>query len=197
MFQGNRKPWKGILLYGPPGTGKSFLAKACATECESTFFSISSSDLVSKWQGESERLVKHLFEMARENTPAMIFIDEVDSLCGKRTEGENESSRRIKTEFLVQMDGCGNSQEGILVMGATNTPWELDEAFRRRFQKRVYIHLPEPQARAHMFKLKIKGVKNNITEEEFHKLGEASDLYSGSDIANVSNEALFMPIRTC
>ena len=78
-------------------------------------------------------MVKQLFELAREKKPSMIFIDEVDSLCGKRTEGENESSRRIKTEFLVQMDGCGNSTDGILTMGATNTPWELDEAFRRRF----------------------------------------------------------------
>ena len=152
---------------------------------------------MSKWQGESERLVKNLFEMAREKKPSLIFIDEVDSLCGKRTEGENESSRRIKTEFLVQMDGCGNSQEGILVMGATNTPWELDDAFRRRFEKRIYIHLPDQQSRAEMFKLKIEGVANTLTEEDFLKLGAASELYSGSDIKTVSKEALFMPIRKC
>ena len=197
LFTGARKPWKGILLYGPPGTGKSYLAKACATECESTFFSVSSADLVSKWQGESERLVKNLFEMAREKKPSLIFIDEVDSLCGKRTEGENESSRRIKTEFLVQMDGCGNSTEGILTLGATNTPWELDEAFRRRFQKKVYISLPDPAARTHMFKLKAEGVANTLSEEEWHKIGVTTDMYSGSDISIVSNEALMMPVRKC
>jgi vacuolar protein-sorting-associated protein 4 len=197
LFKGARQPWAGILLYGPPGTGKSFLAKACATECDSTFFSVSSSDLVSKWQGESERLVKQLFELARARKPSMIFIDEVDSLCGKRSEGENESSRRIKTEFLVQMDGCGNSQEGILVMGATNTPWELDEAFRRRFEKRIYINLPDSTSRATMFKLKLKGVEHNITEEEFVMLGVASELYSGADIKTVAKEALYMAIRKC
>eukprot|EP01038_Epipyxis_sp_PR26KG_P007289 gene7289-9931_t len=197
FFTGKRKPWKGILLYGPPGTGKSFLAKAVATEADSTFFAMSSSDLVSKWQGESERLVKQMFEMAREAKPSIIFIDEIDSLCTARSEGESESSRRIKTEFLVQMDGVGNTHGGVLVLGATNVPWELDPAMRRRFEKRVYIALPETQARVGMFRLNLGDTPNAITDEEFHLLGENSNGYSGSDVAVVVREALMEPLRKC
>eukprot|EP01006_Ploeotia_vitrea_P034268 TRINITY_DN65733_c4_g1_i1.p1 TRINITY_DN65733_c4_g1~~TRINITY_DN65733_c4_g1_i1.p1 ORF type:complete len:452 (+),score=273.75 TRINITY_DN65733_c4_g1_i1:101-1456(+) len=198
LFTGRRRPWKGILLYGPPGTGKSFLAKAVATEAgASTFLSVSSSDLVSKFQGESERLVKNLFEMARKNAPAIIFIDEVDSLCSARGDGENESARRIKTEFLVQMQGVGKDSEGVLVLGATNTPWELDSAIRRRFEKRIYIPLPDARARQAMFRIHVGDTPNNLREEDFQQLAKHTDGFSGSDISVVVRDALYEPVRTC
>ncbi|KND02429.1 AAA family ATPase VPS4 [Spizellomyces punctatus DAOM BR117] len=195
LFTGKRTPWRGILLYGPPGTGKSYLAKAVATEANATFFSVSSSDLVSKWMGESERLVKQLFTLARENKPAIIFIDEVDSLCGNRGEGESEASRRIKTEFLVQMQGVGNDMQGVLVLGATNIPWALDPAIRRRFEKRIYIPLPDVNARAKMFQLNVGSTKCSLQSNHYRQLADRTDGYSGSDIAVVVRDALMEPVR--
>jgi vacuolar protein-sorting-associated protein 4 len=197
LFTGKRKPWKGILLYGPPGTGKSYLAKALATEASATFLNLSSADLVSKWQGESERLVKAAFQLARDRKPSIVFIDEIDSLCTSRSEGESEASRRIKTEFLVQMDGVGSNQAGVLILGATNVPWEIDQAMRRRFEKRIYIALPESAARSHMFKVHLGNTENNLSPEEFLDLGDKSGGYSGSDISVVVREALMEPLRKC
>eukprot|EP00746_Dinoflagellata_sp_MGD_P150148 gnl/MRDRNA2_/MRDRNA2_82070_c0_seq1.p1 gnl/MRDRNA2_/MRDRNA2_82070_c0~~gnl/MRDRNA2_/MRDRNA2_82070_c0_seq1.p1 ORF type:complete len:469 (-),score=96.45 gnl/MRDRNA2_/MRDRNA2_82070_c0_seq1:8-1327(-) len=197
LFQGKVTPWKGILMYGPPGTGKSFLAKACATEASATFYSISSSDLVSKWMGESERLVKSLFEMAREAKPSIIFIDEVDSMCGSRDAGESDSSRRIKTEFLVQMQGVGHDDTGLLVLGATNTPWDLDSAIRRRFERRIYIPLPEPESRRRMFELNIGDTKNSLTLADVQSLADRTEGYSGADIAIMVRDALYQPVRRC
>ncbi|WAQ85073.1 hypothetical protein PtA15_5A647 [Puccinia triticina] len=185
LFTGQRTPWRGILMYGPPGTGKSYLAKVVATEAKITFFSVSSSDLVSKWMGESERLVKQLFTMARENKPAIIFIDEVDSLCGTRGKGEPEAARRIKTEFLVQMNGVGNDAEGVLVLGATNIPWQLDIAIQRRFEKRVFIPLPDPEARKRIFELNVGTTPCTLTQQDYRELASQSQGYSASDIAVV------------
>lgn len=125
--------------------------------------------------GESERLVKALFDMARNAKPAVIFIDEIDSLMSNRSEGENDATRRIKTEFLVQMQGVGKDDEGILVLGATNIPWDLDPAVRRRFQKKIYICLPEENARLVMFKLNLGDTPNAITEEDLKEMAALTE----------------------
>jgi vacuolar protein-sorting-associated protein 4 len=140
-------------------------------------------------------LVKQLFNLARENKPSIIFIDEVDALCGPRGEGESEASRRIKTELLVQMNGVGNDSAGVLVLGATNIPWQLDAAIRRRFEKRIYIPLPDVEARTEMFKLNVGNQPCTLTQQDYKALGEMTDGYSGHDVAVSVRDALMEPIR--
>ncbi|KAL3191606.1 hypothetical protein MRX96_059704 [Rhipicephalus microplus] len=151
IFTGLRQPPKGLLLFGPPGTGKTLIGKCIASQAGATFFCISASSLTSKWVGEGEKMVRALFAVARSCQPAVVFIDEIDSLLSQRCESEHESSRRIKTEFLVQLDGASTKgDERLLIVGATNRPKELDEAARRRLAKRLYIPLPEKAARRQM-----------------------------------------------
>ena len=196
FFTGKRKAWSGFLLYGPPGTGKSYLAKAVATEADSTFFSVSSSALVSKWMGESEKLVASLFQMAREKAPSIIFIDEIDSLCGARGgAGESEAARRIKTEILVQMQGVNSDGGQVLVLAATNTPYQLDQAVRRRFDRRIYIPLPDPPARGRMFQVHIGDTPHCLSDADFRYLGEHTKGFSGSDVSVMVKDVLFQPVR--
>lgn len=140
-------------------------------------------------------LVKQLFAMARENKPSIIFIDEIDALCGPRGEGESEASRRIKTELLVQMDGVGKDSKGVLILGATNIPWQLDAAIRRRFQRRVHITLPDLAARTTMFRLAVGDTNTALKGEDFRELARAAEGYSGSDISIVVQDALMQPVR--
>ena len=194
LFSGARKPWKGILLFGPPGCGKTLLAKATAAEVEATFFNVSASSIISKWLGESEKLVKQLFELADEKQPSIIFIDEVDALAGARG-GEHDAMRRVKTELLTSMDGLSSSEtDRIVTVGATNMPESIDGAFRRRFERRIYIPLPDLPARSAIFLFNTRGVE--LAEDaDFEVLAEITDGYSGSDIAMVCREAVMTPIR--
>ena len=196
LFTGLRSPPRGLLLFGPPGTGKTMIAKAVATECQCTFFNISASSLTSKYIGESEKLVRALFELAFEKTPSVVFIDEIESILSKRKEDENEAMKRLKTEFLIQFDGVGSSQDArVLIIGATNRPFDLDPAVVRRLPKRVYIGPFDKEERKFFIKEIISQNDNTITDEEYGKIAELCNNYSNSDLKELCREAAYEPLR--
>jgi len=194
-FTGLLQPWKGVLLYGPPGTGKTLLAKAVATECNTTFFNISASSIVSKWRGDSEKLVRVLFELARHHAPSTIFVDEIDALMSARGDsGEHEGSRRMKTELLVQMDGLLACDAQVFLLAATNLPWELDMALLRRLEKRVLVPFPTTIARATILKRALP-VDRLEAVASLDVIAQRTEGYSGSDLVLVAKEAAMRPLR--
>lgn len=196
LFTGLRRPARGLLLFGPPGNGKTMLAKAVASESQATFFNVSASSLTSKWVGEAEKLVRTLFQVAISRQPSVIFMDEIDSIMSTRSVNENEASRRLKSEFLIQFDGVtSNPDDLVIVIGATNKPQELDDAVLRRLVKRIYVPLPDASVRKLLLKTKLKGQANALSGGDIERLVRETEGYSGSDLQALCEEAAMMPIR--
>ncbi|KAL6961890.1 hypothetical protein U1Q18_041808 [Sarracenia purpurea var. burkii] len=196
LFKGGLlKPCRGILLFGPPGTGKTMLAKAIANEAGASFINVSMSTITSKWFGEDEKNVRALFTLAAKVSPTIIFVDEVDSMLGQRTRvGEHEAMRKIKNEFMAHWDGLlTNSGERILVLAATNRPFDLDEAIIRRFERRIMLGLPSAESREMILKTLL--AKEKVENLDFKELAAMTEGYSGSDLKNLCVTAAYLPVR--
>ena len=184
------KPWRGILLFGPPGTGKTLLASAAAGSLNATFFNVKASDVLSKYYGESSKLISALYKVARGKAPSIVFIDEIDALSPKR-EGVHEATRRTLATLLTELDGFKGGEESfVLTLASTNTPWDLDEAVLSRFPVRIYVPLPDREAVKAIVRIHTKGL--DISRLDLDAIAEESvrGLYSGREIAALCQAAI-------
>ncbi len=191
------QPWKGILLFGPPGTGKTLLASAAAGSLNATFFSVKASNVLSKYFGESTKIISALYEVAREEAPSIVFMDEIDALTTKRSGEQSEASRRMLSTLLTELDGFQDKKSDLLILtlAATNTPWDLDEAVLSRFPRRIYVPLPDKKATKEIIKINTRGL--DISKLDLDAIAEESvkRLYSGRDLKNLCQQAIWNMIR--
>ncbi|RVE42588.1 hypothetical protein evm_012757 [Chilo suppressalis] len=197
VFTGLLEPWRGVLLHGPPGTGKTLLARAAAAHSACTFFNVSCGTVVNKWRGNSEKIVKILFEMASYYSPSIIFVDEVEAIASDRSApGEHEASRRLKVQLLTELDGVTARDGVVFLLANSNMPWEIDPAMLRRLEKRIYIPLPDFKARVQLFEKFLSSKTIELYPKvDFQELAAKTEGYSGSDIKLVCKEALMSAVR--
>ncbi|MBW4051691.1 MAG: ATP-binding protein [Proteobacteria bacterium] len=172
----------GVLLYGPPGCGKTMIARAVATECRAEFVSVGISDILNLYIGESERNLAGMFEKARHSRPCVLFFDEIDALGFARSKARSEHTRQIVNEFLAQLDGFGTDNHDVLILAATNMPWDVDSALKRpgRFSRQVFVPPPDEAARAHIVELKLEGVPHEAIDSR--AIAAMTPHFSGADI---------------
>ena len=185
----------GIMMYGPPGCGKTYLARATAGEINAAFLSVGINDVLNMWLGNSERNLHELFNLARRSKPCVLFFDEVDALGGRRSDMSGGSARQVINQFLSEMDGPDSSNEGVLVLAATNAPWHVDSAFRRpgRFDRVLFVPPPDAEARAAILKIHCSGKPTEAID--FDRLAKRTDNFSGADIKAVVDLAVENKLR--
>src|SRR5262245_4364469 len=185
----------GILMYGPPGCGKTHLARATAGEVKAAFLAIGINDVLEMWIGQSERNLHALFERARDNRPCVLFFDEVDALGAARSDLRHSSGRQLINQFLAELDGVQSSNDGLLILAATNAPWHLDAAFRRpgRFDRILFVPPPDAPARAGILRIQLKG--KPVENIDFDQLAKKTDGFSGADLKGVVDVAIEKKLR--